>query len=145
MKRNKEQAKELLRRYFEAETSDAEERWLRAFLASEEAVGPEFDEARAVMSFLVVGRRRRPSRLSIGKMTAWAASFIAAISLGIGWLVFQERNECVAYVYGEKVTNTEIVMGHMQESLQEMKQAGAVDVASQLGTILNTLENEEAQ
>lgn len=74
-----------------------------------------------------------------------AASFIAAISLGIGWLVFQERNECVAYVYGEKVTNTEIVMGHMQESLQEMKQAEAVDVASQLGTILNTLENEEAQ
>ena len=71
MKRNKEQAKELLRRYFEAETSDAEERWLRAFLASEEAVGPEFDEARAVMSFLVVGRRRRPSRLSIGKVTAW--------------------------------------------------------------------------
>ena len=39
MKLNKKQAKELLRRYFEAETSDAEERQLRAFLVSDEARG----------------------------------------------------------------------------------------------------------
>ena len=73
------------------------------------------------------------------------ASFLAAASLGIGWMVFQERNECVAYVYGEKVTNAEIVMGHMRESLQEMEQVEPVDVATQLGAMLNTLDNEEEQ
>lgn len=144
MKLNKKQAKELLRRYFEAETSDAEERQLRAFLVSDEARGAEFDEARAVMSFLAVGRRR-PKRVSMRKAVAWAASFLAAASLGIGWMVFQERNECVAYVYGEKVTNAEIVMGHMRESLQEMEQVEPVDVATQLDTMLNTLDNEEEQ
>lgn len=144
MKLNKKQAKELLRRYFEAETSDAEERQLRAFLVSDEAKGAEFDEARAVMSFLAVGRRR-PKRVLMRKAAAWAASFLAAASLGIGWMVFQERNECVAYVYGEKVTNAEIVMGHMRESLQEMEQVEPVDVATQLGAMLNTLDNEEEQ
>ena len=144
MKLNKKQAKELLRRYFEAETSDAEERQLRAFLVSDEAKGAEFDEARAVMSFLAVGRRR-PKRVSMRKAAAWAASVLVAASLGIGWMVFQERNECVAYVYGEKVTNAEIVMGHMRESLQEMEQVEPVDVATQLGTMLNTLDNEEEQ
>ncbi len=144
MKLNKKQAKELLRRYFEAETSDAEERQLRAFLVSDEARGAGFDEARAVMSFLAVGRRR-PKRVSMRKAAAWAASFLAAASLGIGWMVFQERNECVAYVYGEKVTNAEIVMGHMRESLQEMEQVEPVDVATQLGAMLNTLDNEEEQ
>ena len=144
MKLNKKQAKELLRRYFEAETSDAEERQLRAFLVSDEARGAGFDEARAVMSFLAVGRRR-PKRVSMRKAAAWAASFLAAASLGIGWMAFQERNECVAYVYGEKVTNAEIVMGHMRESLQEMEQVEPVDVATQLGAMLNTLDNEEEQ
>lgn len=144
MKLNKKQAKELLHRYFEAETSDAEERQLRAFLVSDEAKGAEFDEARAVMSFLAVGRRR-PKRVLMRKAVAWAASFLVAASLGIGWMVFQERNECVAYVYGEKVTNAEIVMGHMRESLQEMEQVEPVDVATQLDTMLNTLDNEEEQ
>ena len=47
--------------------------------------------------------------------------------------------------FGAWVTNTEIVMGHMRESLQEMEQVEPVDVATQLGTMLNTLDNEEEQ
>ena len=43
-------------RYFDALTTDAEERELRDFLLTPEAVGPVFDEARATMGFLKVGQ-----------------------------------------------------------------------------------------
>ena len=40
---------DIVNRYFEAQTSEEEERLLKRFLASEEAQGAEFDEASAVM------------------------------------------------------------------------------------------------
>lgn len=142
MKLDREKAKALLRRYFDAETSEAEERQLRRFLVSEAAVGPEFDEARAVMSFLAVGRRRR-ARVPVWKVAALAASFLGAISLGTGWIVFQQRNECVAYIYGEKVTNPAAVWQQAQESLQEMGEIESADISSQLTDMFNTSKKEE--
>ena len=47
---------ELVERYFDALTTDAEEQQLRSFLLSSEAVGEVFDEAKAVMGFLEVGQ-----------------------------------------------------------------------------------------
>ena len=44
-----QQWKELAERYFEAETTEAEEEALARFLATPAAQGKEFDELRAVM------------------------------------------------------------------------------------------------
>ena len=50
------QWKELARRYFEAETTEAEEEALARFLATPAAQGKEFDELRAVMGYAATGR-----------------------------------------------------------------------------------------
>ena len=47
---------ELVERYFDALTTDAEEQELKSFLLSSEAAGKVFDEAKAVMGFLKVGQ-----------------------------------------------------------------------------------------
>ena len=47
---------EIVNRYFEAETTEEEERLLKRFLASDEAQGAEFDEARAVMGVFATAR-----------------------------------------------------------------------------------------
>ena len=51
-----QQWKELAERYFEAETTEAEEEALARFLATPAAQGKEFDELRAVMGYTVTGR-----------------------------------------------------------------------------------------
>lgn len=51
-----QQWKELAARYFEAETTDAEEEALARFLVTPAAQGKEFDELRAVMGYVATGR-----------------------------------------------------------------------------------------
>lgn len=46
----------LVERFFAAQTSEAEEKELREFLLSSRGADARYDEVRAVMSFLAVGR-----------------------------------------------------------------------------------------
>ena len=48
---------ELIARYFAGLTTDEEERRLRRFLASPDSADARYDETRAVMGFLAVGRQ----------------------------------------------------------------------------------------
>lgn len=116
----------LIQRYFEAETTEAEENELRSFLSTSPGLDSRYDEVRAVMGYLVVGRSlnkkkmaRRPSRMI---RTMRHVGVAASLALMIGFVSFywsdliSERESYVAYVDGNKITDRAIVSQLMQES-----------------------------
>ncbi len=150
MKTSKEEWMKLVERYFEAETTDAEETRLRRFLVSEEAVGEEFDEARAVMGLLTVGRTLHQSRrvkktriLSLVLYRVAAVALLVLVCTATWKLADSQQNTCVAYVYGEKITEPEAVMSQMRLSLDRIDYAEEDMVESQLGDLFRTLDEEE--
>lgn len=46
-----------------------------------------------------------------------AASLLLFFTLGSMWYGYQRQNECVAYVYGERVTDQDLVMQEMQTAM----------------------------
>lgn len=109
--------KALAERFFEAGTSEEEERELRRFITSGLA-GSEFNDVRAVMGLAAVGarrynrRRRRTVFLSVA-----AAVVMTAVSLAA-----DGGDSCVAYINGTKHTDEAIVMAQMHSTMDEMAQ-----------------------
>ncbi|WP_455671959.1 hypothetical protein [Phocaeicola sp.] len=149
--RSSDEWKELVNRYFDAQTTEAEELLLRRFLVTEEAVGDEFEEARAVMGFLAVGKsvhqqEKKKRSLSL-KPVRWVAAAVACCIIGItAWQMIDRRqNVCVAYIYGEKCTDAQQVMSQLKLSLRQVNhEEQEVTVEDQLGDIFRTLEDEDA-
>ena len=129
-----ERIDEMIERYFEATLSEEEEAALKAFLASPEGQGPEYDEVRAVMGYFATGRRfgsaHRPFRsmsplsrsLSLSKGTrrliAIAASLAIIVTLGVN--LYNKSNICVSFVDGKKVTDKEVVMNDVDNILADL-------------------------
>lgn len=115
-----DEVQRLISRYFEGETTEQEEGRLRVFLCSTD--DPAYDDVRATMSYLAVGRRlhRSPSRRLWRPMAA-AASVVLVCMLGLaGWRYYQQQNLCVATVAGHEVPPeqaTELMLSQMQEML----------------------------
>ncbi len=120
----------LIQRYFEAETTEAEENELRSFLSTSPGLDSRYDEVRAVMGYLAVGRSlnkkkmaRRPSRMI---RTMRHIGVAASLALMIGFVssywsdLISERESYVAYVDGNKITDRAIVSQLMQESFAEV-------------------------
>lgn len=111
--------KALAERFFEAGTSEEEERELRRFIASGQA-GSEFNDVRAVMGLAAVGARRynrRRRRTVFLSAAAAAAVVMTAVSLAA-----DGGDSCVAYINGTKHTDEAIVMAQMHSTMDEMAQ-----------------------
>ncbi len=112
--------KALAERFFEADTTEAEERELRRFIASGQA-GSEFNDVRAVMGLAVVGarryNRRRRRTVFLSAAAAVVAVVMTAVSLGA-----DGSDYCVAYINGTKHTDEAIVMAQMHSTMDEMAQ-----------------------
>ena len=111
--------KALAERFFEAGTSEEEERELRRFIASGLA-GSEFNDVRAVMGLAAVGARRynrRRRRTVFLSTAAVVAMVITAVSLAA-----DGGDSCVAYINGTKHTDEAIVMAQMHSTMDEMAQ-----------------------
>lgn len=111
--------KALAERFFEAGTSEEEERELRRFIASGLA-GSEFNDVRAVMGLAAVGARRyhrRRRRTVFLSAAAAAAVVMTAVSLAANG-----GDSCVAYINGTKHTDEAIVMAQMHSTMDEMAQ-----------------------
>ncbi len=110
--------KALAERFFEAGTSEEEERELRRFIASGLA-GSEFNDVRAVMGLAAVGARRynRRRRRTVFLSAAAVAVVITAVSLAA-----DGGDSCVAYINGTKHTDEAIVMAQMHSTMDEMAQ-----------------------
>lgn len=121
----------LVERYFEAETSQAEEEELRHFLCSPQGSSPRYDEVRAVMGYLAKARSMvsKNSQTLDRNKTRWLrpASIAASITIALGltftaWKATQAPTEVyIAYVDGNKITDRKAVMQLMQSSLEQME------------------------
>lgn len=112
--------KALAERFFEAGTSEEEERELRRFIASGLA-GSEFNDVRAVMGLAAVGARRyhRRRRRTIF-LSAAAAAVVAVVMTAVS--LAADGDSCVAYINGTKHTDEAIVMAQMHSTMDEMAQ-----------------------
>ena len=108
---------ELTERYFQAETSEAEEAQLRRFLCSREALDPRFDEVRATMSLLHVCRQASsgvtlspsgscslPHASSpFSRLRIVAVAACLCIAAFLGWYQYQQYNISSVRIAGEDV------------------------------------------
>lgn len=116
--------KALAERFFEADTSEEEERELRRFIASGLA-GSEFNDVRAVMGLAAVGARRynrRRRRTVFLSAAAAAAVAVVAMVITAVSLAADGGDSCVAYINGTKHTDEAIVMAQMHSTMDEMAQ-----------------------
>lgn len=110
--------KALAERFFEADTSEEEERELRRFIASGLA-GSEFNDVRAVMGLAAVGARRYNRRRRTVFLSAAAAAAVVMTAVS---LAADGGDSCVAYINGTKHTDEAIVMAQMHSTMDEMAQ-----------------------
>ena len=112
--------KALAERFFEAGTSEEEERELRRFIASGLA-GSEFNDVRAVMGLAAVGARRYHRRRRRTVFLSAAAAVVAGVMTAVS-LTADGGDSCVAYINGTKHTDEAIVMAQMHSTMDEMAQ-----------------------
>lgn len=112
--------KALAERFFEAGTSEEEERELRRFIASGQA-GSEFNDVRAVMGLAAVGARRYHRRRRRTVFLSAAAAVVAVVMTAVS-LTADGGDSCVAYINGTKHTDEAIVMAQMHSTMDEMAQ-----------------------
>ena len=131
----------LVERFFDGETTLGEEHELYNYFSQEPAALPEdlrppremflvFD---AVQSFAVVqqqtGQRER-------RWITWAAAAVAALLIGgaatLSILKAQADDEYVAYIYGERVTDREVVLSEMHKTMAAISNDGSDIVEEQL-------------
>ena len=149
--------KEMARRYFDAETTEAEERMLKRFAASPEADGAEWDELRAVMGYATVGKRLRRQAASITSIipfrprrrwipaVAAASILLALVSVPtMKWLTADESAEkdiCIAYVNGHRVTDPTQVIQAMHHAMSHVQQVEPMTtVEEQLGSMFELMK-----
>lgn len=130
--------KELVERYFEAETTPEEELALREFLARTD--DPAFDEARAVLGYAAAQRSRRATRASARTMAGVlvAAASLALVAILGHSLTTRPADTCIIYAYGEKNTDTETVINDMNQTLADLfGDNQGPDVTAQLTELFN--------
>jgi hypothetical protein len=148
--------KEMARHYFDAETTEAEERMLKRFAASPEADGAEWDELRAVMGYATVGKRLRgqaatTNTIPLRRMPQWmwiaaAAVFAGLILLPITmWLTDSQdsldEDICIAYVNGHRVTDPAQVIQAMHHAMSHVQQVEPMTtVEEQLGSMFELMK-----
>ena len=137
----------LIDRYFEAETTEAEERELRLALAATKCRSAKIDEARAVLGYLAVGRNEARRRRIFTLPRVAAAAAVAAVCTAVALPLMQRADSgadrCVAYVGRTEITDSRRVLQMMHSDLALMGEASQSlesDVASQLSTLFNSAE-----
>ena len=140
---------DIVNRYFEAQTSEEEERLLKRFLASEEEQGAEFDEARAVMGLKKKKKKdyhaeqvaKIPTRHISYKWLSAAAAVVLVVAL---WWNRQEKPNYYACIDGVETTNRQKVVEAMHRSMESVQlDASTEDIVSrQLGEMFDVLNDE---
>jgi len=145
----------LAERFFEAATTEEEERALRRFLLSPEGQDARFDELRAYMAFAASGRAAaipRPTapakRSGIRPAVKWAAAavLVAGMVLPATFRLMRSADEvCVAYIGGKRVTEREAVLSHIHGVMEDVVAPdGDFSMEQQLGDMFETLEDNAA-
>ena len=150
MKHNSTYYRELLERYFEGTTTEAEERVLRRFLSSSAADAPEWEEGRAVMGLFAALRRRRREGRGEQAFRMWQsrplryAAVAALLALVALPALFrsgdaEEDIEGFAYIGGQRTTNRDVLLREAFSALSATSRPeDAAPFEGQLRDILTT-------
>jgi len=140
---------DIVNRYFEAQTSEEEERLLKRFLASEEAQGEAFDETRAVMGLFAVAKKdyqaeQREKTTKRHIPLKWLSAAAAVLLLVAFWWNWREKPNYYACINGVETTNRQEVVEAMHRSMESVQlDASAEDIVSkQLGEMFDVLNDE---
>lgn len=143
-------------RFFDAATTEDEERELRRFLLTPEGQDSRFDELRAYMAFAANGRASvlasRPAapakRLRLRPAVRWTAAAVLVAGTLLPAAVRFVRNAdevCVAYVGGQRITEREAVLDNMHGVMEDvLVQDEDFSMEQQLGDMFDTLEESAA-
>lgn len=118
----------LTERFFDGETSLAEEQELYRLYR-----GGDVPEDLLQYKELFCGFEdiRLPQQKASSHQWRWiigiAASIAILLAVGVTLHTGKSKDECVAYIYGEKCTDKTIVMQHMQSALDEMEDVSTID------------------
>ena len=120
----------LIERYFEAQTTDEEEAALRRFLCSQQGSASRYDEVRAVMGFIAVGRSLQSPAVpqkqvrSFRLQTLGRIAAVVIVAMGVGLAAWHTQSQptevCIAYVDGCEITDREAVIALMTGTMQEV-------------------------
>lgn len=126
--RSREEWLNLIERYFEAETSEEEELALKLFLASPESADECFNEIKAVLGYVSVGKqlnKEKKNRKIYLTPSAYkiAAAIVLCCIVSVSLLIsnYKAKNECLVYINGEMYTDSEMVFSEMQNSIERIK------------------------
>ena len=109
---------ELMRRYFDAETSPEEEKDLALFAAS--TANPAFQELRGVLGYLSIGRQKKTNKVRTVRFFSIVAAASVAIVAAIGLtLSNKSHNSCIRYTYGNKDDDEALIMESVESSLAD--------------------------
>ena len=137
----------LCEKYFDALTTNEEEKALLHFLASDAANHPAFNEIKAVMGYLSTGKSitKKKKMHTVGKAMQWAsiASCIAVTAV-IGTSIYRQgtlpatgnREIFYACIDGKEYTDEEFVMQHMLATMNKMSSTSTGTIEEQLGAML---------
>lgn len=122
-------------RFFDGDTTPEEEQELYDFYRQEdipEDLRPHQELFRDLAALTTlsptVEQRQHRSRW-------WIAAAAIALLLTVGGTTlyhYQREDECVAYIYGERVTDRDVVLGEMQKTMTAMTADGSDVVEEQL-------------
>jgi hypothetical protein len=142
--KNKAYYTDLSERWFDALLTEDEERALKAFLASTD--DPDFDEVKAVAGYFATGKAvhgmqeasRRPAQhRKTTHRFAWAAVAVAAsLALVAAIGLYHRQNDCYILAYGEKSTDSELVLADMTATLTGLF-GESEDVSEELFDLFN--------
>ena len=111
-----------MQRYWDAETTPEQERELARYVARTD--DPEFEELRAVLGYLSIGKRKRTldsintHSLPILAVAAAVAALVICFSLR-NIMAGTDEDFYVCYSYGEKMTDDQEVIESIESSLAD--------------------------
>lgn len=126
--RNDLRIRTLTERFFDGETSLAEEQELYR-LFREGDVPEDLMQYRELFAGFENIRlpQQKTSRRNWKQAIGIAASVLVLFAIGTILLAKQSNDECVAYIYGEKCTDEAVVMQQMETTLNDMGSIPTVD------------------
>ena len=114
----KEKYLELMRRYYDAETSPEEEKDLALYAASTD--DPAFEDLRGVLGYLSIGSQKKAKKVRAVRFYSLVAAASVATVAAIGiTLSNQDRNSCIRYTYGDKEEDEALIMESVESSLAD--------------------------
>ncbi len=111
-----QEAEKLIEKYYEGETSVAEEKVLREYLSGKN-VPPQFEVEKAILGYFASEKEKKTARL-VPNALKWMASAVAVVAIFLVVLfTHQPSATSYAYVNGKKITDKDEIFALAQTTV----------------------------